>query len=65
MVVDDNYTNNLICQFAIRKYKHEADVSLFIEPEVALQNITSDARHPAPSLFRLPTISQSRTFSSS
>lgn len=35
MVVDDNYTNNLICQFAIRKYKHEADVSLFIEPEVA------------------------------
>jgi len=39
IVVDDNRTNNLICEFAIRKYKKEADINLFTEPEVALQNI--------------------------
>ena len=42
MVVDDNRTNNLICEFAIRKYKKEADINLFTEPEVALQNIKED-----------------------
>src|SRR5690554_6744005 len=42
IVVDDNRTNNLICEFAIRKYKKEADINLFTEPEVALQNIRKD-----------------------
>lgn len=39
IVVDDNRTNNLICDFAIRKYKKDAHIDLFTEPEVALQNI--------------------------
>jgi two-component system chemotaxis response regulator CheY len=42
IVVDDNRTNNLICEFAIRKYKKDAVIALFTEPEVALQNIKLD-----------------------
>lgn len=44
IVVDDNRTNNLICEFAIRKYKKEAHINLFTEPEVALQNIKKEYR---------------------
>jgi CheY-like chemotaxis protein len=39
MVVDDNHTNNLICEFTIRKYSKYAEISLFTEPEVALEKI--------------------------
>jgi len=39
IVVDDNRTNNLICEFAIRKYKKEVNIDVFTEPELALQNI--------------------------
>ncbi len=42
IVVDDNRTNNLICEFTIRKYRKEATIHLFTEPEVALQNIREE-----------------------
>lgn len=41
IVVDDNRTNNLICEFAIRKSKSDAQVKLFTDPEVALEYIKS------------------------
>lgn len=45
MVVDDNRTNNLICEYAIRKFSAEAEVELFTEPEVALDKIKNEYRH--------------------
>lgn len=39
MVVDDNATNNLICKYTIRKFSEEADISIFTEPEEALDFI--------------------------
>lgn len=42
IVVDDNRTNNLICEFAIRRYKREAAIDLFTEPELALHNIKKE-----------------------
>ena len=39
IVVDDNRTNNLICEYSIRKLLREAHVNLFTDPEVALDEI--------------------------
>ncbi len=39
IVVDDNRTSNLICEFAIRKYNKDVTINLYTEPEMALQNI--------------------------
>jgi two-component system chemotaxis response regulator CheY len=44
MVVDDNRTSNLICEYAIRKFSAEAEVELFTEPEVALDKIKNEYR---------------------
>lgn len=51
IVVDDNRTNNLICEFAIRKYRKEAETSLFTEPETALQNIQKNYGLPEGKKF--------------
>ena len=42
IVVDDNRTNNLICEYAIRKFSAEAEIDLFTEPEVALDKIKNE-----------------------
>lgn len=48
MVVDDNATNNLICKYTIRKFSKEASISIFTEPEVALDYIREDyGKNPA------------------
>lgn len=39
MVIDDNTTNNLICKYTIRKFSEKADISIFTEPEEALEFI--------------------------
>ena len=39
LVVDDDSTNNLICDFTIRKFDRNAIINLFLEPEKALQHI--------------------------
>lgn len=50
VVVDDDATNNLICEFAIRSFHKEAEVSLFREPEEALEAIRnySPGTEPCP-----------------
>lgn len=39
MVIDDNSTNNLICKYTIRKFSDKAEISIFTEPEDALEFI--------------------------
>ncbi len=39
IVVDDDRTNNLICEHVIKNWDPKAQVQLFLEPEVALRNI--------------------------
>ena len=39
MVVDDDRTNNLICELTIRKFDKNARIVLFLEPEKALMHI--------------------------
>lgn len=39
IVVDDDSTNNLICDFTIGKFDKNACIDLFTDPEVALQFI--------------------------
>lgn len=45
IVVDDNRTSNLICEFAIRKYNKDVTINLYTEPERALQNIGKEYHH--------------------
>ncbi|SKB55416.1 Response regulator receiver domain-containing protein [Salegentibacter holothuriorum] len=39
IVVDDDRTNNLICEYVIKDWDPQARVQLFLEPELALKNI--------------------------
>ncbi len=39
IVVDDDRTNNLICEYLIKAWDSQGKVELFLEPEVALKNI--------------------------
>ena len=39
LVVDDDSTNNLICDFTIRRFDRNARVDLYLEPEKALMHI--------------------------
>lgn len=39
IVVDDDTTNNMICELNIRRFNKEADVELFVSPEEALDYI--------------------------
>jgi CheY-like chemotaxis protein len=39
MVVDDDPTNNMICEFTIKRYNKDAQIKLFTDPEVALSSI--------------------------
>lgn len=39
MVVDDDFSNNLICQFIIRKFDPQASIQVFKNPEEALIHI--------------------------
>lgn len=39
LVVDDDTTNNLICEFTIMRYKKDAEITLFTNPEEALNFI--------------------------
>lgn len=39
MVVDDDRTNNMICEFALRRFSSIPAIKTFIDPEVALQCI--------------------------
>lgn len=51
IVVDDDRTNNLICEYVIRAWDPKAKVELFLDPEEALESILKDQAN-----FRIPTI---------
>lgn len=56
LVVDDDSTNNLICDFTIRKFDKNATVDLYLEPEKALMYIEkkySKTREPIPTVLFL------------
>lgn len=56
LVVDDDSTNNLICDFTIRKFDKQAKVNLFLEPEKALAYIEdaySEMGTPNPTVMFL------------
>ena len=63
MVVDDDATNNMICQFTIKRVNKEADIKMFLNPEEALASIKeeySSAREVLPTVLfldiNMPTI---------
>lgn len=39
MVVDDDPLNNMVCKYIILKYDKEAEITLFTDPEKALESI--------------------------
>ncbi len=56
MVVDDDATNNMICQFTIKRVNKEADIKMFLNPEEALASIKeeySSAREVLPTVLFL------------
>lgn len=42
IVIDDDTTSNLICEFTIKKFDPDANIQLFWEPEAALFAIEND-----------------------
>ncbi len=48
LVVDDDRTNNLICEFALRRYSKETDIKTFLDPQAALQYIAYSYIDSAP-----------------
>ncbi len=48
LVVDDDRTNNLICEFALRRYSKETDIKTFLDPQAALQYIAYSYCEAAP-----------------
>jgi len=64
LVVDDDSTNNLICDFTIRKFDKNAIINLYLEPEKALIYIKltySGINEPFPTVLfldvNMPTMS--------
>lgn len=56
MVVDDDATNNMICEFTIKRLDKEADIKMFLNPEEALASIKeeySSAREVLPTVLFL------------
>lgn len=39
LVVDDDVTNNLICEYNIKNFDKQAEVKSFTQPELALENL--------------------------
>ena len=48
LVVDDDRTNNLICEFALRRFSSNVDIKTFLDPQAALQYITYSYNDEAP-----------------
>ena len=42
LVVDDDSTNNLICNFTIRKFDKDAKIELYLDPDLALAYIKNN-----------------------
>lgn len=50
LIVDDDATNNLICEFTIQRFNQEAVIKLYNNPEEALNFIQKDL--PNPEMFK-------------
>ena len=50
IVVDDDPVNNLLCQFGIRRFVKDANISIFTKPEDALKLILKDYADPVKSI---------------
>ena len=53
MIVDDDPTNNLICKMVIKRYDSNANVSVFQDPEAALEYIISEERPTTKTILLL------------
>lgn len=53
MIVDDDPTNNLICKMVIKRYDSNANVSVFQDPEEALEYIISEERPTTKTILLL------------
>lgn len=53
IIVDDDDTNNMICEFTIKRFDREAKIKLFTIPEDALASINEEYRTTSETL---PTI---------
>lgn len=56
MVVDDDATNNMICEFTIKRFDREAEIEMFTIPEAALIFIKEEyntAREALPTVLFL------------
>ncbi|WP_196809406.1 response regulator [Gillisia sp. JM1] len=59
MVVDDDRTNNLICQLMIQKFDEGAEIKLFLKPEEGLEYIENYVDKPTVLFLdvNMPTMS--------
>lgn len=60
IVVDDDVTNNLICEYNIRSFNNLAQINLFTQPELALKYLTECGLEEETILFldlNMPTMS--------
>jgi two-component SAPR family response regulator len=59
MVVDDDRTNNLICQLMIQKFDASAEIKLFLKPEEGLEYIENYVDKPTVLFLdvNMPTMS--------
>lgn len=56
IVVDDDRTSNMICEFSLRRFSAETEIKTFIDPELALKFIEesySDENNNTPTLLFL------------
>ncbi len=56
LVIDDDRTNNLICEFALRRFSKETDIKTFLDPQAALEYINfsyNDATVKIPTVLFL------------
>src|SRR5690606_9783670 len=59
LVVDDDTTNNLICEFTVRRFDKDAGITLFTKPEIALEFIENNPQPQEVILFldiNMPTM---------
>lgn len=45
IIVDDDRSNNLICEFALRRFANDLEVKTFLDPEIALRYIEDEYSH--------------------
>lgn len=59
LVVDDDNTNNLICEFTIRRFDKDAGINLFTNPQLALNFIENNPQSQEVLMFvdiNMPTM---------